>query len=183
MLIHTENLRLLTCGIDHLESIVRDPKSLGALLNVSIPDGWPGFPQAYPHCLELLRKEPLRALGGWWLYLFIHAHERALVGCGGFKSPPAKDGVVEIGYEIAPAFRGRGLEREAVTGLVRFAFTRPEVTAVQALTPAKRGPESQALEQAGMRMSGKASDPQAGAVWVWRMTCDEFAHAAQRRAA
>jgi [ribosomal protein S5]-alanine N-acetyltransferase len=182
MLIHTEHLRLLTCQIDHLQAIVRDPKSLGGLLGVSIPDGWPGSHDAWPHCLELLRKEPLRALRGWWLYLFTHAHERALVGCGGFKSPPV-EGVVESGYEIAPAFRGRGLEREAVVGLVRYAFTRPEVNAVQALTPARRGPETDVLEQAGMRKSGDAVDAQAGRVLCWRVDREDFENAARRKAA
>lgn len=182
MLIHTENLRLLTCQIDHLQAIVRDPKSLGSLLGASIPDGWPGSRDAWPHCLELLRKEPLLALSGWWLYLLTHAHERALIGCGGFKTPPV-EGVVEVGYEIAPTFRGRDLEREAVAGLVRYAFTRPEVNAVQALTTARRGPQTDVLERVGMRKSGEAVDAQAGRVWCWKVDREDFENAVRQKAA
>lgn len=182
MLIHTENLRLLTCELDHLEAIVRGPRALGELLNLSVPEGWPRVPEAYPGWLELLRREPTRAMGGWWLYLFIHPQERALIGCGGFRSPP-REGSVELGYDVAPAFQGRGFEAEAVGGLIRYAFTRPEVSAVEALSMARRGPQTTVLEQAGMSRHGTETDPQAGPLWRWRITREAFVRAARRKAA
>ena len=130
MLIHTPHLRLFTCTAEHLEAIVRDPASLGTLLNLSIPEGWPSYPPAYPQMLEMLEQQPLLPLSGWWLYLFVNPEERTLVGCGGFRSVPDPEGVVEVGCEIAPAHRGHGYAAEATCGLVRYAFTRPEVVAV-----------------------------------------------------
>jgi len=182
MLIHTPNLRLYTCTAEHLEAIVRDPASLGTLLNVSIPEDWPRYPAAYPQLLERLEQQPLLALTGWWLYLFVNPEERALVGCGGFRNPPDARGVVEVGCEIAPAHRGRGYAAEAAGGLIRYAFTRPEVVAVQALAEPARGACSRVLEKAGMRLLGEQRDPREGLVWCWQITREDYI-GRQRKAA
>ena len=136
MLIHTPRLRLITMELAHLAAIVRDPFSLGDLLGVAIPEEWPAYPAAYPHALDLLRKNPLRSYSGWWLYLFVDPDHQVLVGCGGFKDAPDVNGVVEIGCEIAPAFRCRGFAAEAMRGLINYACTRPEVCAIDAYSQA-----------------------------------------------
>jgi RimJ/RimL family protein N-acetyltransferase len=182
MLIHTPHLRLHTCTAEHLEAIVRDPASLGTLVNASIPEGWPSYPPAYPQMLGMLRKQPLLALSGWWLYLFVNPEERTLVGCGGFRSAPDPEGVVEVGCEIAPAHRGHGYAAEATCGLVRYAFTRPEVVAVDARTEPERGACARVLERAGMRRLGMERDPRDGLVWRWRITRDDYL-GQQRKAA
>jgi RimJ/RimL family protein N-acetyltransferase len=174
MLIHTPNLRLYTCTAEHLEAIARDPASLGSLLNASIPEGWPRFPPAYPRLLEMLGKEPLLALSGWWLYLFVNPEQHALVGCGGFRGAPDSRGVVEVGCEIAPVYRGHGYAAEATLGLVRYAFTRPEVLAVDARTAPERGACARVLEKTGMRLLGKQRDPCEGQVWRWRITREAY---------
>jgi [ribosomal protein S5]-alanine N-acetyltransferase len=181
MLIHTPNLRLLTCTAEHLEAIVRDPRSLGPLLNVTIPDAWPRYPDAYPHVLERLRADPLLVYSGWWLYLFTHPEEKALVGCGGFKAPPsgATGGVVEVGCEIAPQYRGRGFAAEAMRGLIRYAFTRPGVNAVEAQTLPERGPCTRVMEKAGMRL---IEDSQGATNWQWRIVPDQHVDVHRKRA-
>ena len=174
MLIHTPNLRLLTCERPHLEAIVRDPQSLGELLGVSIPADWPAYPQAYPHALALLNAQPLRPWSGWWLYLFIHPNEDALIGCGGFKDAPDAHGRIEVGFEIARAFRNRGLDAEALSGLIGYAFTRPDVDAVEALSLPKGDMRARAFAAAGMQAAGICEDAVAGKVTRWRLTCAEY---------
>lgn len=182
MLIHTPNLRLLTCERAHLEAIVRDPQSLCELLGASIPEGWPAYPQAYPHVLAQLKKQPLRPWSGWWLYLFTHPEEKALVGCGGFKDAPDAQGRVEIGFEIARAFHNRGLGAEAVSGLIGYAFTRPDVDAVEALALPKGDMRARAFEAAGMRAAGSCEAAVAGKVTQWRLTRAEFVKSRRKAA-
>lgn len=182
MLIHTPNLRLLTCERTHLEAIVRDPQSLGESLGVSIPDGWPAHPAAYPHALELLKQQPLRPWTGWWLYLFILPAEQALVGCGGFKDVPDAHGSVEIGFDIAPAYRDRGLGAEAVGGLVRYAFTRPEVEAVTALTLPRADARAEVFAAAGLQRAGDRVDAEAGPVLLWRVARQAYEQARSKAA-
>ena len=173
MLIHTPRLRLLTCQLPHLEAIVREPKSLGPLLGVCIPDGWPVHPEAYACVLAVLRADPLLVYTGWWLYLFLDPERRALVGCGGFRGNPTTQGVVEVGCEIAPAYRGQGLATEAVRALVRYAFTRPCVTAVEAHSLAGRNAQARVLEKAGFRKLARNKELRDG-VWCWRITLDAY---------
>ncbi len=180
MLIHTPRLRLLTCQLPHLEAIVREPKTLGPLLGVCIPDGWPMHPEAYASAMAMLKANPLLAYSGWWLYLFLDPERRALVGCGGFKGGPTTEGVVEVGCEIAPAYRGRGLATEAVLALVRYAFTRPCVMAVEAHSLAGRNAQARVLEKAGFGKVARNNDRRNG-VWRWRITLDAYL-GAQRRA-
>lgn len=174
MLIHTQRLRLLTCEEKYLAAIVRDPQSLGELLKVTVPEGWPEHPDAYSHALSLLKEQPLLPYSGWWLYLFVHPVLRAVVGCGGFKSAPDADGVVEIGCEIAPAFRRQGFAAEGLCGLIRYAFTRPEVAAVDAYSMPAKGPQAELAKQVGMKRNGEATDPVAGNIWNWRITRQAF---------
>ncbi len=177
MLIHTPRLRLMTMEQEHLAEIVRGPDALGDLLGVSIPQGWPEYPAAYPYALALLEKEPLRSSSGWWLYLFVDPWHKALVGCGGFKDEPDKSGVVEIGYEIAPALQSQGFAEEAMRGLINYACTRPEVCAIDAYSRARHGARSKILQAVGMTRIGEALAPDSSIVWHWRVTSDEFVSA------
>ena len=178
MLIHTLRLRLMTCEEKHLAAIVHDPVSLGDMLRVSIPEQWPAHPDAYPHALSLLKRKPFLPFSGWWLYLFVNPAMKALVGCGGFKSAPDTDGVVEIGCEIAPAFRNQGYATEAMRGMVGYAFTRPEVRAVDSYSMPVNCVQSELLREVGMTRIAEGTDKVAGKVWNWRITRDAFREAA-----
>jgi RimJ/RimL family protein N-acetyltransferase len=174
MLIHTPHLRLFTATSEHLEAIIREPKSLGAILDVSIPEGWPYFPDAYPSLLQAVERNPLLPYSGWWLYLFVDPEERALVGCGGFRDKPDTEGVVQVGCEIAPRHQGRGYAVEALGGLVRYAFTRGEVTAVDADSGPAHSATARVLQKCGMHLLGPRRDPHDGQVWHWRITREEY---------
>jgi RimJ/RimL family protein N-acetyltransferase len=79
-----------------------------------VPAGWPEFPEAIGFTIAKLEERPDEAQ--WWMHLFFDA-DGLLVGSGGFVGPPV-DGVAEIGYEIAPEFRGRGYATAAARAMV-----------------------------------------------------------------
>ena len=180
MLIHTQRLRLLTCEEPHLSAIAADPASLGELLGVAIPQHWPEHREAYRHSRELVRKNPLLASSGWWLYLFVDPVLKVLIGSGGFKGAPDADGVVEIGCEIAPVHRRQGYATEALLGLIRYAFSRSGVSAVQAYSLPRTCPQSELLRALGMKKVGEATDAVAGKVWTWQLTQDAYLKLALR---
>ena len=86
---------------------------------------------------------------------------------GGFKGPPA-DGVVEIGYAVAPALRGRGIAEDAVREMLREAFSDDDVRAVIAHTLAEGGPSTSVLERTGFVYDDDVDDEKGGRVWRWR---------------
>lgn len=171
-MIETANLRLVPCEPSHFEAFLRGRDELGSLLGVSLAEGWPHFPEAMSRGYEMLKKEP--SLLGWWTYLFIHARERVLVGSGGFKGRADDAGVVEIGYEIAPPYRGRGFATEAAQGLAVYAFSHDHVLAVDAHTLPEKNASVRVLAKVGMKFQGAVADPDFGEIWHWRVTREEY---------
>jgi RimJ/RimL family protein N-acetyltransferase len=165
MLIHTPHLRLYRCSGEHLAAILADPKTLGEMLKVSIPDGWPQHPETFVEASEALKREPLLRFSGWWVYVFVHPEEHALVGSGRIVAPlPSRPAAVAIDCEIAPAFRGRGLAAEALFGLMRYAFTRPGIELVLAQSDAQDQACSKLLAKLGMRKM--VAQPSASSIYA-----------------
>jgi len=150
-----------------MATILRDKKGLESLLDVLVPDAWPVFPEAMPYVYEQLRSDPSSV--GWWTYLFVHTEERVLVGEGGFKGKPGESNVAEIGYAIVPEYRHRGLATEAARGLAGWAFSHPNVAAVEAETLPDGHGSIRVLEKIGMTSAG-ATDK----VLRWRLERRDF---------
>src|ERR1044071_3150897 len=100
-------LKLVDGNLERLTAAVSGRAALEAAMGAAVADGWEGFPEALPVLREAYAKEPDGQ--AWGSLFFIEPQARMLVGLGGFKGPPSSDGVVEIGYAIAPAFQRRGL--------------------------------------------------------------------------
>src|SRR5688572_31763982 len=105
-------LRLVDGSLELLTAALAGANALEALLDVSVADGWEGFPEALPVLRASYSEHPQGR--PWGSLFFVELQARTLVGLGGFKGAPSSDGVVEIGYAIAPAFQGRGLATDAV---------------------------------------------------------------------
>jgi [ribosomal protein S5]-alanine N-acetyltransferase len=135
-------------------------------LGAEVAEGWEGFPEALPMLSALCAEDPS---SGWGSVFFVLTEPRTLVGLGGYKGPPS-EGVVEIGYSIAPAFQGVGLATEAARALVVRAFEEPEVRAVEAHTLAHNNASGRVLSKCGFTRVGEAHDVQLGAIWHWLRT-------------
>lgn len=101
-----------------LDAAVSGPMALGRILDCVVTDDWQVFPGALAATRAAVAANPARVR--WGTRLFLTENPRVLVGWGGFKGPP-REGVVELGYAIAPAYRGRGFAGAAVEALVREA--------------------------------------------------------------
>ena len=135
---------------------------LQALLNTSIPEGWPQFPEAFDPSNE--------ESTAWPSYFILCPSEHALVGNGGFAGPPSETGEVEIGYEIAPQFENRGFATAAVKEMLKYAFSQPEVQAVVAHTLAEENASNAVLRKAGLSFVAEVPNPEVGSVWRWRIS-------------
>jgi [ribosomal protein S5]-alanine N-acetyltransferase len=165
--IETPRLLLIPLELKHVQALERDPQQLAALLGLTIPDGWPHFPEAYSvKHYSKIKDEP--NAGGWGTYLFLSRDRSSLVGSGGYKGRPA-NGLVEIGYEVAPVFQNQGFATEAAQAMVAHAFSYPEVEFVLAHTLSQSNASTKVLEKAGMAFIGTVADPKEGTVWRWRI--------------
>ena len=130
-------------------------------------DGYLEFPEALSAIVQALRDgmDP-----DWFSYLIIDPTTTTVIGLGGFTGPPT-DGSVEIGYSIAPAYRGRGHATEAARRWLDIAIARG-VTLVCAHTLADENPSTAVLRRMGFRRVAGLTDPEVGAVWRWELTAD-----------
>src|SRR5215211_3257994 len=120
-------MRLVVPDLALLDAAIAGPEALGRALDCAVADGWEVFPTALGRTRDAVAEDPARTR--WGTRLFVIEEPPTLVGWGGFKGPP-RDGVIELGYAIAPAWRGRGLATAAVRELLREGFGAPGVQAV-----------------------------------------------------
>lgn len=102
--------------------------------------------------LQELHHDP-EALG-WGVWIVVERQADTVVGSVGFKGRPDREGTVEIGYEVAPAHRGRGYATEAVEALLRWAFAHPTVRRVAAECAPDNAASIRVLEKTGFRPIG-----------------------------
>jgi RimJ/RimL family protein N-acetyltransferase len=162
--IQTPRLLLIPATIAALEAELEGRRQLARLLEVEVPATWP--PELYD---ESAIRWTLNALEtrfltpDWGLYYVAEQLEparptRQLVGVGGFKGPPDQGGTVEIGYGILAERRRLGLAREAVDGLIGWAFAGDSVTRVIAHTLTELIASIRVLESAGFAFVGPGED-------------------------
>ena len=149
-----------------LDAAVAGGAALGRALGCSVADGWEVFPTAVRRTRDAVAEDPSRIR--WGTRLILVDEPRTLVGWGGYKGPP-RDGAIEVGYAIAPAWRGRGLATAAVRELVREGFEDPGVSAILAHTRPEPGPSSRVLEKCGFVNEGEVPDQGIGTAWRFRL--------------
>lgn len=160
------SVRLLPATVELLTALTEDRDRFVELVGSPIPDGWPEFPEAIGFTLEHLRDAP-EADRRWSMQLFLEGGSGRFIGSGGYAAPPA-DRVVEIGYEVAPEFRGRGLGAAAARALVEGAVGTGEVDHVIAHTLPGPNPSTGVLVALGFEHTEDQEDPDVGTVWEWR---------------
>ncbi len=160
-------LNLVSATFELLDAAIDDELELGRLLAASVAEGWAGFPESLPGLRTSYANNPRGH--EWGTFLFVLDDPRTLVGLGGYKGDPSKEGVVEIGYAIAPAFRGRGLATAAVQQMVARGFGSRQVRLIDAHTLAHPNASTRVLEKTGFEMIGELEDPDDGPIWHWRL--------------
>ncbi len=128
------------------------------VLGADVPAAWP--PPLNDHASmtwvrDLLESEPGAA--GWvaWYFLRRGAGERHVaIGTGGFKGPPAPDGMVEIGYSVLEEHQRQGLAPEAVGALIAWAFSDARVRRIIAHTVPDGLASQRVLQKCGFRFVG-----------------------------
>jgi RimJ/RimL family protein N-acetyltransferase len=149
-------MRLVTPDLALLDAAIA-----GAIDGMDVAAGWAVFEGALPRTREALARDP--DAGRWGTRLFVLDDPPTLVGWGGFKGPPGDGGVVEIGYAIAPAHRGRGIACAAVREMLREAGASGNVSAVIAHTLAEPNASTRVLERTGFARDGEGPD----GAWRW----------------
>ena len=108
-----------------LDALNEDLAVFSEAIGSPVPAGWPEFPEAIGFTLDHLQSAP-EADHAWSMQLFVDAATGRLLGSGGFAGRPV-DRTVEIGYEVAPEFRGQGFGTAGARALIEGAVDSGEV--------------------------------------------------------
>jgi RimJ/RimL family protein N-acetyltransferase len=165
--IRTMRLRLISVEPHHKHSLAAGKPALARLLGVAVPDDWPQFPEAFVPTPDAMSAAAAHA--PWGGYFFIDVDNATLVGNGGFHGPPNDAGEVEIGYEIAGEYRGRGYAIEAVRALIAFAFEDARVRFIVAHTLAQENASNAVLVKAAFSFVAELANAEVGALWRWEL--------------
>ncbi len=167
MSIETSNLKLIPCDPEILKSAIEGNETLSIKINARVQDGWTEFGVgALQYSHDKLAENEEEA--GWWTYFPIHKQDNQLIGSGGYKGKPL-DGTVEFGYEIAPAYRNRGLATEMAMGLIENAFKDERVKTIIAHTLGQENPSTRVLQKCGFEKTEDLHDPEVGVIWKWAL--------------
>ncbi len=162
--IDTPRLALIPATEQTLRAELEGRAAFARVLGIDVSEEWP--PELYDDnatrwVLRSLEENP--AFADWGMFYVAQARDdgtREVIGTAGFKGPPDDAGVVEIGYAVLPAQRRRGFAREAVDGLLAWAFVDARVTRVIAHTLTELVPSIGVLRSAGFGFTGRGNDPE-----------------------
>lgn len=168
MIIETKNLKLIPCDAEMLKCALNGNKFIAEKLKVIVDENWTEFGAgALQYSLDkILENEDEKY---WWTYFPIYKQENKLIGSGGYKGKPNNEGTVEIGYEIAPTYRNRGLATEMTRGLIENAFTNHKVKSIIAHTLGLENQSTSVLQKCGFIKVQEINDPEDGLIWKWEL--------------
>jgi [ribosomal protein S5]-alanine N-acetyltransferase len=169
MTIETIRLQLTPFDPAHLLALIEGTEPFEACFGLPAAEGLRAFivsEDVSPAWLAQLRAS---STPDPWLhgYAVVDRECRAVVGMVGFKGAPDAEGIVEIGYGIAPGFEGRGYATEAARAVVAFALGDHRVIRVRAHTLPTPNASTRVLAKCGFQRIGEVEDPEDGLVWRW----------------
>jgi ribosomal-protein-alanine N-acetyltransferase len=134
---------------------------LSKLLGALVPQTWPpgNLRDDLGYFYALYKEHP--EWEGWltWYAVRIDNGYPILCGSVGFKAPPDKRGMLEIGYSVLPEFEGQGLATEMVAGIVQWAKQQPQVKHIEAETSTDNKASIRVLERNGFVCAGVGLEP------------------------
>jgi ribosomal-protein-alanine N-acetyltransferase len=154
----TERLRLVPCSVEMLQSLIDEAIDLTELIGVQVPKGWPveELKEVAPYFIKILTESA--DMAGRLCWFTVEKDQDIVIGSIGFKAMPDKNGIVEIGFGIDPAFRQKGYATEAVKALTGWALSQNDIQKVIAECELDNKPSVRVLEKAGMQRIGVEKD-------------------------
>lgn len=161
-----ESIELIDADRELLDAACDDEVRLGTMLGAEVAADWVDFPDALAHTRQSYSRN--EAPRRWSTIFFVHRVPRMLVGWGGYKGPP-RDGIIEIGYAVAPSHRRRGLATAAARQMIRRGFADEAVLSIDAHTLAEHNASTRILNKLGFDHIAVVTGPFEPPTWRWRL--------------
>lgn len=148
--IETERLLIVPMTFEFVSKILEDDITAYEELDVNPIDEWPNpdTKKIMPVIRDKLSSQP--GPDGFGTWLFIDKANRTIIGDGGFKGAPDQNCKIDIGYGIIESKRRLGYALEAVSALIKWAFSQSSVKAITADCLKSNAPSRNLLRKIGM---------------------------------
>ena len=119
-MIETENLKLVACVGMHLQGMQNSEGHATSMMGYDTVEGWLASVESVEHAIALLEADSQNLR--WGMHLVLHKADDKIIGTCGYNGLADADGVVDVGYALAPSYRNQGIEGEIAKALVDNAF-------------------------------------------------------------
>ncbi len=140
----TPRLSIRRTAVDEAAAILRGEVPPGIQFGAAYPSEWT------LEVADLLAGDRASGMPGFTNWFIAFRDTGETIGECGF-TPSCDGSIATAGYDVSPAFEGRGYASEALAGLIAHLFTHSPVTAVRADTLASHAASRRVMEKAGMR--------------------------------
>ena len=167
--LQTKNLQLVPHAPEHLRALIDGMVAYEKSFGYRAAEGLRDFIVSTDVSPDYLARLNAATRPDPWTHGFalVHQGSDTVIGMGGFKAAPDKDGVVEIAYGVVPVFQGKGFATEAAQALTSYAFNSGQVRLVRAHTLPQPNASTRVLAKCGFQHIGEIIDPEDGPVWRW----------------
>jgi RimJ/RimL family protein N-acetyltransferase len=167
--ITSERLELRLLSLDQLDRVAAgDATSVAAEMGASISDEW----LEAVRWLAGLRARQIRERPGdapWLLRAILLADTRQAIGYLNFHGAPDESGIVEVGYTLLPAARGRGYALEAVRAAFDWATRVHGIRRFRASVAPDNERSLNLIFKLGFVKTGEQMDPEDGLEYVYEL--------------
>jgi RimJ/RimL family protein N-acetyltransferase len=162
MIVQTTARLRLVAGTKRLAAAeIEDRAEFAKRLGALVPQTWPpdNLRDVLGYFYGLYKEHP--EWEGWLTWYAIRINDDCPILCGGigFKGPPDKWGIVEIGYSVLPEFQAQGLATEMVAGMIQWAKHQPELRRIEAETDIENRASVRVLEKNSFVPVGVGVEP------------------------
>lgn len=167
--VETERLLLLPMSYEFMNALLDNRPTELEEQGYTLSEGWINLEVLnYVDILHSLIPED-RVIDGFYTWVIIERQARRIIGDVGFKGRPNELGVVDIGYGLAPAERGKHYATEAVRALLTWVFSQSGVRRVSAECAEDNIASIRILTNMGMQEMMRD-----GSTIFWELKKDQF---------
>jgi len=126
--VSSDRLDLVPMSLELMEALsCEDLESAQRMVGYRIPSDWPERMKSVLRFRIAIARERPETLPLLLRAMVLRADPEVVIGRLGFHGPADEEGMLEIGYEVFPAYRRQGYAREAVVAMFRWAQRDPAV--------------------------------------------------------
>ncbi len=148
--IETERLLLIPFTLESATSILKGDQQVLIDMGLTNTEHWPDQ-EALDTLPKIIRNlELVPEPTGFESWMIVLKASKTVIGDGGFKGRPNKEGEVDLGYAIIEQEQKKGYGAEAAKTLMNWALNTGEVKAVTANCLVDNIPSARILQKLGM---------------------------------